>query len=87
LKITIKDKVFNIAKVIISIINEYIETKQNAFQDFVKICEDLKKIEKSNPQKVESFITNLLAPNVDARLFEIVSYAILKYYYQDIKIF
>lgn len=33
------------------------------------------------------FITSLLAPNIDARLFEIVSYAILKYYYRDIKIY
>ena len=29
---------------------------------------------------------SLLAPNVDARLFEIVSYSILKYYYKDITI-
>lgn len=33
------------------------------------------------------FIFSLLAPNVDARLFEIVSYSILKYYYRDIKIY
>ena len=32
---------------------------------------------------VESFIIDLLAPNVDARLFEIVSYSILKFYYHD----
>ena len=30
------------------------------------------------------FIVSLLAPNVDARLFEIVSYSILKFYYKDI---
>jgi hypothetical protein len=32
---------------------------------------------------VEDFILGLLAPNVDARIFEIVSYAILKFYYHD----
>lgn len=32
---------------------------------------------------VHNFIVGLLAPNVDARLFEIVSYAILKYYYKE----
>jgi hypothetical protein len=35
---------------------------------------------------VEEFIIGLLAPNVDARLFEIVSYSILKYYYHNQKI-
>lgn len=34
-----------------------------------------------------SFILSLLAPNVDARLFEIVSYSILKFYYKDIEIY
>ncbi|MDR2121261.1 MAG: hypothetical protein LBP64_10390 [Tannerella sp.] len=41
----------------------------------------------STPRKVEEFIVGLLAPNVDARLFEIVSYSILKYYYHDQQIY
>ncbi|MDR3266447.1 MAG: restriction endonuclease, partial [Tannerella sp.] len=87
LKITIGKKTFNIAKAIIAVIDEYIRTKQDAFQRFVKSCEELQKIETTTPQKVEEFIVGLLAPNVDARLFEIVSYSILKYYYHDQQIY
>jgi hypothetical protein len=74
---------FNIAKSIIEIINEYTKTKQDAFQRFVKQCEALQDIENTTPENVSTFIIGLLAPNVDARLFEIVSYSILKFYYYD----
>lgn len=73
----------NISTAIIEIINEYTKTKQDAFQRFVKQCEALQDIEKTTPEKVEAFIIDLLAPNVDARLFEIVSYSILKFYYHN----
>jgi hypothetical protein len=87
LKITVENKKFNLATAIIEIIDEYIRTKQDAFQRFVKSCEDLQKIGTTTPEKVEEFILSLLAPNVDARLFEIVSYSILKYYYHDQQIY
>jgi hypothetical protein len=87
LKITVGKKEFNIAKTIITIIDEYICTKQDAFQRFVKSCEDLQEISTESPVKVEEFIIGLLAPNVDARLFEIVSYSILKYYFHDQQIY
>ncbi len=74
---------FNIARAIIEIIDEYIKTKQDAFQRFVKQCEALQEIENTTPEKVEAFIISLLSPNVDARLFEIVSYSILKFYYHE----
>ena len=74
---------FNLAESIIEIIDEYIKNKQDAFRRFVKSCEELQVIGITTPNEVEEFITGLLAPNVDARLFEIVSYSILKYYYHD----
>lgn len=83
LNIKVGDANFNIATAIIEIINEYTRTKQDAFQRFVKQCEALQDIENTTPKKVEEFIIGLLAPNVDARLFEIVSYSILKFYYHD----
>jgi hypothetical protein len=73
----------NISKSIIGIIDEYVTVKQDAFQRFVASCEALQDINSSEFTSVEEFITGLLAPNVDARLFEIVSYSILKYYYHD----
>jgi hypothetical protein len=87
LKVVSGKKTINIAKAIIKIIDEYVQTKQDAFQRFVQSCEELQKIGTNTPQKVEEFIIGLLAPNVDARLFEIVSYSILKYYYHDQQIY
>jgi hypothetical protein len=78
---------FNISPAVIEIIDEYVKTKQDAFQKFIQVCEQLQTIENTSPENVEEFILSLLAPNVDARLFEIVSYAILKFYYHDQKIF
>lgn len=76
-------KTFNIAEAIIEIINAYASTKQASFAAFIKTCEQLRDISKKKNEKVEEFVLGLLAPNVDARIFEIVSYAILKYFYHD----
>ncbi len=86
LKISINSKYINIAKAVIEIIDEYIQTKQDAFKNFIKSCEQLLKIHNKTPEKVKEFILSLAAPNVDARLFEITGYAILKYYYNNKKI-
>lgn len=83
LKINVGKTDYNIAKVILEIIDEYVKTKQDAFHRFVKSCEELQKINADNPEKIMDFVIGLLAPNVDARLFEIVSFSILKFYYHD----
>ena len=83
LQISIGVEIYNLAPVIIEIIDEYTKTKQDSFQRFIKNCEQLQAMEHSEPEKVVEFVKGLLAPNVDARLFEIVSYSILKYFYQD----
>lgn len=76
-------KTFNIAEAIIEIINAYASTKQASFAAFIKTCEQLRDISKKKNEKVEEFVLGLLAPNIDARIFEIVSYSILKYFYHD----
>jgi hypothetical protein len=86
LKIKVGKTTYNLAEAIIETIDEYVKTKQDAFQRFIEACKDLQEIENSDADEIEKFIMDLLAPNVDARLFEIVSYSILKYYYQDTKI-
>jgi hypothetical protein len=83
LKIETGETKHNIAKAVIEIIDEYAKTKQDAFYRFVESCKELQNIGKTSPPKVAEFIIGLLAPNVDARLFEIVSYAILKFFYHD----
>ncbi len=87
LKIKIGKSSHNIAKAIIRIIEDYSNVKQDSFQRFVKSCEELQNISSTSSKEIETFILSLLATNVDARLFEIVSFAILKYYYQDTVIF
>ena len=87
LKVKVRRKEYNLASVIIEIIDEYGKMKQDAFQRFIKACEELQKMGSSKPTKVIEFIFGLLATNVDARLFEIVSYSILKFYYHDQNIF
>lgn len=74
---------YNIAKAIISIIDEYVKVKQDSLQRFIKQCEDLQALEDNDSENVHEFVVGLLAPNVDARLFEIVSFSILKYYYRE----
>lgn len=90
LKITVNKEEINLAEVIIAIIDRYVDQKRDAFQKFIQTCESLKNLEFSkpaDPSDVVKFIIDLMAPNVDARIFEIVSYAILKYHYSDQSIY
>lgn len=86
LKIKVGKSKFNIAKAIIEIIELYTKTKQESFHRFVKSSEALQEIGDSSQKNIEEFVIGLLEPNVDARLFEIASYSILKYYYHEQKI-
>ena len=83
LKVAVGRRKYNIAKSVIAIIDRYIEAKREAFTRFIETSERLKRVEAEDDAQAEDFIMGLLAPNVDARIFEIVSYAILKYYYYD----
>jgi hypothetical protein len=83
IKIKLGNITSNIASSVIEMIDDYIQTKQDAFQRFIESCETLQAIGQTEPEKIEQFIIGLLAPNIDARLFEIVSYAILKFYYHE----
>lgn len=83
LKVSVGRKTYNIAQAVIAIIDRYVKTKRDAFDRFIETCERLKGVIAEDDPTVETFILGLLAPNVDARIFEIVSYAILKFYYHD----
>jgi len=87
LQISVGNRTFNLAESIIEIIDEYSRAKQSALQLFLKTCKEMQKIESSKSEQVIQFISSLLAKEVDARLFEIVSYSILKFYYHDQHIF
>jgi hypothetical protein len=81
IKMKIKGKTFNLCLAILEIIDEYVKTKKDSFEKFIDACERLKEVVDSENKIVQEYILSLLAPNVDARLFEIVCYSILKYYY------
>ena len=83
LMVNVSGHSYNIASVVIKIIESYIEVKTAAFELFIEKCEQLKLIAKEDPNEIESFVLGLLDPNVDARLFEIVSYSILKFFYHE----
>lgn len=83
LKVSIGKKKYNIAAVVIEIIEKYLKVKQDAFKAFIKTCEQIQKAAKGEKGIQKNFIVDLIAPNADARIFEIVSFAILKYYFYD----
>lgn len=74
---------YNIAAAVVEIIDSYVKSKQDSFETFIAQCKEMQAIESSDELKIQAFIKGLLAPNVDARLFEIVSFSILKYYYNE----
>lgn len=73
-----KDYEYNIARAIIDIIDAYVATKLAAFEGFIESCRQISELGKKDFGQAVAFVTQQLALNVDARVFEIVSYAILK---------
>jgi len=84
LKIKISEQYYNLAETIIQIIDKYVEAKKSAFEKFIRFCESSQKLKK---RELNDFINSLVEPPVDARIFEIVSYSILKYYYHNQNIY
>lgn len=77
------DHTYNIACAIIDVIDAYVATKKAAFEGFLNACRQLVELGKIDPQKAVDFVVQQLKPNVDARIFEIVSYAVLKAKYHQ----
>jgi len=73
-----KDCFYNIAPAVIGIINAYVAAKRAAFKSFLQACQQIVRLGGQDPDTAVKFVRQQLAPNIDARIFEIVSYAILK---------
>ncbi len=73
-----KDYVYNIAKVVIDVIDAYVSTKREAFEGFIEACKKIAELGRTDPSEAINFVISQLEPNVDARVFEIISYAVLK---------
>lgn len=81
-----KDNVFNIAKTIIKIIDQYVATKKVAFEKFITTCKEISELRENDFEKAINFVNEKLQQKVDARIFEIISYAVLKAKYGEEKI-
>lgn len=68
----------NIAPAVLKIIDAYVQAKRDAFELFVASCQRLSTVGKDTADKGIKFVNSLLAPESDARIFEIVSFSILK---------
>ncbi len=68
----------HIATAILEIIDAYVAAKKAAFEDFLETCKQIAELGKQQPQQAIAFIRQQLQPSVDARVFEIVSFALLK---------
>ena len=84
--VTVNGVVYNLATVILKIIDAYIMAKQESFHLFIQDCERIQQAS-NEPEQAVDFIAGLLRPNVDARIFEIVSFAILKTHYGDMSVY
>ena len=87
LKIEIGGNEVNLARAIVRIIDAYIAAKTESFERFITDCKSIESFAESDPQRVSAFVEGLMGPEVDARIFEVVSFAVLKGHYADQSIF
>lgn len=78
---------FNLAHSIKEIIEAYVSARQIAFSTFMAYCQEIIEIQGASPEKAIEFIKGLFRMNVDARVFEIASFAVLKQHYADQRIY
>jgi len=81
------NRTINIARTVLTIIDAYVAAKRTAFESFLQTCTQLDTVQTKDPSAAAQFVKAQLQPNVDARIFEIVSFAILKAFYGDQSIF
>ncbi|WP_353569990.1 hypothetical protein [Candidatus Albibeggiatoa sp. nov. BB20] len=87
IKVKLGTEKINIAAAVKAIIETYIEARQSAFSDFMSYCQKIIDMQQTSPEKAIQFIKSLFEPNVDARIFEIASFAVLKQYYAEQRIY
>src|SRR5262249_30898650 len=78
---------FNLAKSVIKIIDAYVATKKEAFESFIETCKEIASLAEKDVSAIAGFVKSQLQPSVDARIFEIISYGVLKTYYGEKIIF
>ncbi len=71
----------NIARAVIDIIDAYVDARRGSFSRFIDDCRSIQALDQSKGDEKKAFVAALLSPTTDARLFEIVSFAIMKTHY------
>ncbi len=87
LLVELENAVFNLSRSVIDIIDAYIEAKQGAIRSLIADLENLKHVTDNDSSHAFEYINELLRPNVDTRILEIVSYAILKTHFHETSIY
>jgi len=77
----------NLAQAIIEIIDAYVATKKEAFEGFIETCRQISELAEKDVKAALEFIKQQIQSNVDARVFEIVSFSILKSFYGEKTVF
>jgi hypothetical protein len=83
LMVELAEQRFHLGRVILNIIDAFVAQRQHSLHQFMDTCTRLAQLEPTDTPAIQAFLTSLLQPEVDARLFEIVSFGILKHYYAD----
>jgi hypothetical protein len=83
LKVEVENQLINIAPTIIPILDAYIHVKQANFEKFIADCQRMATLDETSYPHATAFIQQQMSAETDARIFEIVSFAILKVYYAD----
>ena len=73
----------NIAQVLLEIIDAYVAAKKQAFEAFIESCQLIAALATGDLNEAVSFVETQLRPEIDARIFEIVSFAVLKAFYGE----
>ena len=82
-----KKRNVNIAQAVIEIIDAYVAAKREAFESFIESCREIAALTGADVKSAIGFIETQLRPEVDARVFEIVSFSVLKAFYGDQRIY
>lgn len=77
----------NLAEAIMDIIDAYVATKKEAFEGFLETCKQISELSEKDVGTALEFVREQLQPNVDARVFEIVSFSVLKSFYGEKTVF
>lgn len=78
-------KKHDISKTSCKIVEKYIELLMAKDHELINILQHMKELTDYNAKKKQ--ISNLLVEDAEARIFEIISYAILKNHYSNIKVY